>query len=282
MLATAGAALGLGALGYGVGRAGDWASGGLKEAGYEGAGKAVGTLGRAGEYAGYGAALGTIVPGVGTAVGAGVGALAGGAVGAYEQYADPNKGFLSNMGDFAGWAGKKVGNAALNVGTLGMVGLDEQGNLGKGSTIKALEGARDFLGLGSSEKLPSNFSYKETGQERIQGETKDGKYYLNNKEVSREDYAAAAKRADASLAPARAELKQQMQGQRGAQIAQSSAANEGLRAQAARPQVMVPPQPAAAPGSGASGAGAMVLPRGSIRPTESALERYTARGSNFY
>ena len=58
----------------------------LKEAGWEQTGKAVGVAGTATKYAGYGAMIGSIVPGVGTAVGAGVGGLIGAGKGIYDQY----------------------------------------------------------------------------------------------------------------------------------------------------------------------------------------------------
>ena len=58
----------------------------LKEAGYEQTGKAVGVAGTATKYAGYGAMIGSVVPGVGTAIGAGVGGLIGAGKGVYDNY----------------------------------------------------------------------------------------------------------------------------------------------------------------------------------------------------
>ena len=58
----------------------------LKEAGYEKTGKAVGVAGTATKYAGYGAMIGSVVPGVGTAIGAGVGGLIGAGKGIYDNY----------------------------------------------------------------------------------------------------------------------------------------------------------------------------------------------------
>lgn len=58
----------------------------LKEAGYEQTGKAVAVGGTATKYAGYGAMIGSVVPGVGTAIGAGVGGLIGAGKGIYDQY----------------------------------------------------------------------------------------------------------------------------------------------------------------------------------------------------
>ena len=55
-------------------------------------GEAIGDiLGTAGKYAGYGATLGTIVPGVGNLVGAGVGAVIGAGVGTYQGLAGRGK-----------------------------------------------------------------------------------------------------------------------------------------------------------------------------------------------
>jgi hypothetical protein len=58
----------------------------LKEAGHEKTGKAVSVAGTATKYAGYGAMIGTVVPGVGTAIGAGIGGVVGAGKGIYDQY----------------------------------------------------------------------------------------------------------------------------------------------------------------------------------------------------
>ena len=58
----------------------------LKENGYEKTGGAVSTLGTAASYAGTGAMLGSIVPGVGTAIGAGVGGAIGLGKGLYDNW----------------------------------------------------------------------------------------------------------------------------------------------------------------------------------------------------
>jgi hypothetical protein len=63
----------------------------LKEAGYENTGKAVGVAGTATKYAGYGAMIGSVVPGVGTAIGAGVGGLIGAGKGVYDNYISSDK-----------------------------------------------------------------------------------------------------------------------------------------------------------------------------------------------
>ena len=58
----------------------------LKESGYTETGKAVGVGGTALKYAGYGAMAGSLIPGVGTLVGAGVGGAIGAGKGIYDQY----------------------------------------------------------------------------------------------------------------------------------------------------------------------------------------------------
>jgi hypothetical protein len=84
----AGAAGGLlgGGLAAGAGMAIQYGGDKLKEAGYEKTGKAVGVAGTATKYAGYGAMIGSVVPGVGTAIGAGVGGLIGAGKGIYDNY----------------------------------------------------------------------------------------------------------------------------------------------------------------------------------------------------
>ena len=85
-LGTVAKGVGIGGLaaaaGSGIQAGGDY----LKESGYEKTGKAVGTAGTAVKYAGYGAMIGSVIPGVGTAVGAGVGGLIGAGKGIYDQY----------------------------------------------------------------------------------------------------------------------------------------------------------------------------------------------------
>lgn len=58
----------------------------LKEAGHEDLGTAANIGGKALEYGGTGAMIGSVVPGVGTAIGAGVGGLIGAGVGVYQNF----------------------------------------------------------------------------------------------------------------------------------------------------------------------------------------------------
>jgi hypothetical protein len=78
--------LGIGAVGALAGEGIQMGGDKLKEAGYEKTGKAVGVAGTATKYAGYGAMIGSVVPGVGTAIGAGVGGLIGAGKGVYDNY----------------------------------------------------------------------------------------------------------------------------------------------------------------------------------------------------
>ena len=93
MLSKAGKFLGKagpGLLKGGVGAIGGMAleAGGdaLKENGYEKTGGAVSTLGTAASYAGTGAMIGSVIPGVGTAIGAGVGGAIGLGKGLYDNW----------------------------------------------------------------------------------------------------------------------------------------------------------------------------------------------------
>lgn len=78
--------VGVGALGALAGEGIQYGGDKLKEAGYEKTGKAVGTTGTAVKYAGYGAMIGSVIPGVGTAIGAGIGGVVGAGKGIYDNY----------------------------------------------------------------------------------------------------------------------------------------------------------------------------------------------------
>lgn len=81
-----------GAAGYGVGMATDWGSEKAKKSGNEDLGKGIGVAGKGAEYALYGAAIGSLVPVLGTAIGAAIGGVAGLGKGAYDQYYSPEAG----------------------------------------------------------------------------------------------------------------------------------------------------------------------------------------------
>lgn len=90
--------IGIGAVGALAGEGIQMGGDKLKEAGYEKTGKAVGVAGTATKYAGYGAMIGSVIPGVGTAIGAGVGGVIGAGKGIYDQYykASPKSATASN------------------------------------------------------------------------------------------------------------------------------------------------------------------------------------------
>jgi len=69
-----------------IGEVGEYAGDKMQENGYEKSGAAVSTLGQGAKWAGYGAMLGSVIPGPGTAIGATVGGAAGLAYGAYENW----------------------------------------------------------------------------------------------------------------------------------------------------------------------------------------------------
>lgn len=74
--------LGVGLLGMGLGYGAD----ALKESGHEKIGGATDVAANALTWGGTGAALGSFIPGIGTAIGGGVGAIAGGAYGLYKNW----------------------------------------------------------------------------------------------------------------------------------------------------------------------------------------------------
>lgn len=73
---------GLGMAGVGLEMGGE----ALKEKGWEKTGKTVSTLGTAATWAGTGAMIGSVIPGLGTAAGAAIGGLGGAAYGAYKNW----------------------------------------------------------------------------------------------------------------------------------------------------------------------------------------------------
>lgn len=83
-----GAAAGYGLAGAGVGMATDWGSQKAKDSGHEDLGKGIGVLGKSAEYALYGAAIGSLIPVLGTTIGAVAGGIIGAGKGLYDQYSD--------------------------------------------------------------------------------------------------------------------------------------------------------------------------------------------------
>ena len=129
----------------------------------EGTGMAAGAIGGGIAGAKVGATIGTFIGGpLGTAIGAGVGGLAGGAIGAV--------------------SGSSVGR---NIG----------GAVGKG-----VAGIKSFFGMEDTKPDPSKIvksgSFSVSGSEgKVEGiQTSDGKYYINNKEVSEKEYSEVKKK----------------------------------------------------------------------------------------
>lgn len=74
--------------GQGVGMLTDWGSQKAKDSGHTGLGKGIGVLGKSAEYALYGAAIGSLIPVLGTTIGAVAGGIIGAGKGLYDQYYD--------------------------------------------------------------------------------------------------------------------------------------------------------------------------------------------------
>ena len=74
--------------GQAVGMASEWGSQKAKDSGHEGLGKGIGVLGKSAEYALYGAAIGSLIPVLGTTIGAIAGGVIGAGKGLYDQYHD--------------------------------------------------------------------------------------------------------------------------------------------------------------------------------------------------
>lgn len=216
------AALGGAALSYGGDK--------LKEAGYEKTGAAADVAGQAAQWGGTGAMIGSVVPGVGTAIGAGVGAVAGGAYGLYK-----------NWGNFFG--GDKKPEAAES-GSVGAAGPQ------KSVEDLAMEQAKKY---GRTE--PNHFD-KQAAQMMFKGQQ--------------------AKAAGGEVT---------LQGQsavpvpRTNNVGQLSAQNSDAKSAAPAPVVInngSGQAPAAPPTQN------MMLPRGQVRPQESAVEKYSNRQASFY
>jgi hypothetical protein len=77
-----------GAAGMGVGALTDWGSQKAKDSGHKDLGKGISVLGKSAEYALYGAAIGSLIPVLGTTIGAVAGGIIGAGKGLYDQYKD--------------------------------------------------------------------------------------------------------------------------------------------------------------------------------------------------
>jgi hypothetical protein len=194
----------------------------LKEAGYEKTGAAADIAGQAASWGGTGAMLGSVIPGVGTAIGAGVGAVAGGAYGLYK-----------NWGSLFG--GKKSENSsAAAVPTSPMVSAS---NTAPAPVV--MPAANNAQQITAMPNQTNNVRAKES----VVAE-KDAKQQYLQKVGTLSNSNAAAKEASN------------------------------------KPVIIQQPAPAQAPAP--APAPQTFMPRGQVRSSESAMERYANRNSHFY
>jgi hypothetical protein len=195
----------------------------LKEAGYEKTGAAADIAGQAASWGGTGAMIGSVVPGVGTAIGAGVGAVAGGAYGLYK-----------NWGSLFG--GKKSENSsAAAMPTSPMV-----------STPTTVPAPAVMPATNSAQQLTAmpNQANNVRAQETVKAESISKQQYLQK-------------------------------------VGTLSNNNAAAKESSGKPIVIQ--QPAAAPAPAAPApAPQTFMPRGGVRSTESAMERYSNRNAHFY
>jgi len=248
------AALGGAALSYGGDK--------LKEAGYEKTGAAADIAGQAASWGGTGAMIGSVIPGVGTAIGAGVGAVAGGAYGLYK-----------NWGSLFG--GKKSEN--------GQATVTPQSNVAQPATVAPVpvtKAAASMPVVPAPQVKPVETVTAKTDY------TKDPKYQeILAKE---KDIIMGGKIRQGNVGPdeggrlsvretitAEKEAKQQYLQKVGTLSSSNAAAKEGNN----KPIVINNSQPAApAPAPAPS----IMMPRGQVRSSESAMERYSSRNAHFY
>lgn len=194
----------------------------LKEAGYEKTGAAADIAGQAASWGGTGAMIGSVIPGLGTAVGAGVGAVAGGAYGLYK-----------NWGSLFG--GKKSENSsAAATPTSPMVSASN--TVPAPAVMPATNNAQQITAM-------PNQANNVRAQESVVAE-KDAKQQYLQKVGTLSNSNAAAKEGN----------------------------NKPIVIQ--QPAPPAPAAPAPAPN--------VMMPRGQVRSSESAMERYSNRNSHFY
>jgi hypothetical protein len=222
----------------------------LKEAGYEKTGAAADIAGKAASWGGTGAMIGSVIPGLGTAVGAGVGAAAGGAYGLYKNwgslFGDKKKG-----GEAAGNE-KKGGDASAKVVSKTetkypiIESYKEAITKGEVTPEQALDGIKQIA--------PDNAKLIEAAQKEF-GSMKKG---------------AAAPKTAASVETAPASS--------GARISQMSVANEQAKTAKGNAPVIVNNNTT----NNSSSKGDTIMPRAGVRPDESAMERYASRSAHYF
>jgi hypothetical protein len=216
----------------------------LKEAGHEKTGAAVDIAGQAASWGGTGAMIGSVVPGIGTAIGAGVGAVAGGAYGLYK-----------NWGSLFG--GKKSEN--------GQATVTPQSNAAQPATVAPVPMTKAAAPM---PVVPAP-QVKPVAKEKditMGGKIRQGTVGPDEEgRLSVRETVAAEK-----------EAKQQYLKKVGSLSSSNAAAKEGNN----KPIVINNSQPgAAAPPPAAPN---VMMPRGQVRSSESAMDRYSMRNAHFY
>jgi hypothetical protein len=230
------AALGGAALSYGGDK--------LKEAGYEKTGAAADIAGQAASWGGTGAMIGSVIPGLGTAVGAGVGAVAGGAYGLYK-----------NWGSLFGGKKSEANGASVTPATVAATNAPAPAVTAKASTVN-----NDYTKDPRYQEILSKEKDIVMGGKIRQG-TIEGE---GGKLTVRETVAAEK------------EAKQQYLQKVGTLSNSNAAAKEASN----KPVIIQQPAPAQAPAP--APAPQTFMPRGQVRSSESAMERYANRNSHFY
>ena len=118
---------------------------------------AMGIAGSAGRGAMVGAAIGSIIPGVGTAIGAGAGAIIGGAAEAFKVFSDPNSQLRKKVGEGLDYMGDKLKQGWENAKEFGNTVKEKLGSAFSSMKDKASEFAAGF-----GERLSSAFSGAKT------------------------------------------------------------------------------------------------------------------------
>ena len=194
----------------------------LKEAGYEKTGAAADIAGQAATWGGTGAMLGSVIPGVGTAIGAGVGAVAGGAYGLYK-----------NWGSLFG--GKKSeNNSAAAMPASPMVSAPA--TVTAPAVMPAANNAQQITAM-------PNQANTARVQESVTAEKDAKQQYLQK-------------------------------------VGTLSNSNAMAKETSNKPVIIQQPAPAQAPAP--APAPQTFMPRGQVRSSESAMERYSNRNSHFY
>jgi len=236
-------------LGLGASYAGDK----LKEAGHEKTGSALDVAGTAASWGGTGAMIGSVVPGVGTAIGAGVGAVAGGAYGLYKNW-----GGLFGKKDAAPTQAAAL--PASQPATQPVAQTSVSGNMKMGKPDGPIQYNGKTVNPGDSEYGAASEALMESSRKMQQA-----------RDEMRDGPRRRAEQRAQGVAPAN-------QPSTGADIGNRSAANEQARGTPNKPVVITNNN--VAPSTG--GQTQTFARRGAVRPDESAMERYANRNAHFF